>query len=269
MGTDPLVQSVRRHLAPGRLLPLGEAADGAWLAERAAAGVLRHVMDGMPGVRPGALRIALSDPGTAGRPAVPAPPSALPPGPVRIEAEFEAAVDRPLPVTAERVRAALTEAADDRLGLVVAAVDLRISGLLEKPEDARSRESTSEAESQAAVPAGSGPADGGDDTGAAAAGGTDSAVRTAALGVPGVARLTPAPYGGDRPVWIKDALPDGRGDTPPGRHVEIHLAVFADHRVLDVVRRVRSAAARAAAGGAPGQVTVAVVVPQVADTART
>ena len=34
--TDGLTAAVRKRLSPGRLLPLGGPADGAWIAERAA-----------------------------------------------------------------------------------------------------------------------------------------------------------------------------------------------------------------------------------------
>ncbi|GAA2460064.1 nucleopolyhedrovirus P10 family protein [Streptomyces macrosporus] len=274
MGVDRLAQTVRRQLGLGRLLPLGEAADGAWLMERAAVGVLRQAAGALRGVRPGRTRIDLADPDTAGRPLVPPPPSALPPGPLRIEAEFEAGVDRPLPVTAERLRAVLAGAADSRMGLVVSAVDLRITGLLEEPQDAPERESPSEAaETHDALPGDGGPPCGGspdaeDVTDPEAAGGAEAAVRAAVLAVPGVARLAPALGHGDRPVWIEDALPGDRGGAPPGRHVRIQLAISAEHRVLDVVRAARAAVASAAAAGAPGSVTVAVVVTEVTDLTR-
>ncbi|MEE1941535.1 nucleopolyhedrovirus P10 family protein [Streptomyces sp. TRM 70361] len=265
MVADQLTQAVRRQLGLGRLLPLGEAADGAWLTERAAAGVLRRAVDGLPGVRPGRLRLAPAGPDTAA-PAVPAPPSALPPGPVRIEADFAAGADEPLPVAAERLRTALAEAADSRLGLAVAAVDLRITGLLEGPDDTAAPEGAPEAD-----PGDDSPGDG-DTTGAEAAeretadtaeaaGGPEAAVRAAALAVPGVAHLAPLLGGAARPVRITETTGPG---GPSGRHVQIQLAVAGGHRALDVVREVRDAVARTA-DGAPGPVTVAVVVTEVTE----
>lgn len=274
MGMDRLAQTVRRQLDLGRLLPLGEAGDGAWLMERAAVGVLRQAAGALRGVRSGRMRIVLADPGTAGRPLVPPPPSALPPGPLRIEAEFEADADRPLPVAAERMRAVLAGAADSRIGLVVSAVDLRITGLLEEPQDAPEQESPPEAaKTHDALPGDGGPLGSGspgaeDVTDRGTAGGTEAAVRAAALAVPGVARLAPALGHGDRPVWTEDVLPGDSGGAPPRRHVRIQLAISAEHRVLDVVRAVRVAVASATAAGAPGPVTVAFVVTEVTDLAR-
>ncbi|MER7156642.1 hypothetical protein ABT366_38160, partial [Streptomyces lydicus] len=134
MAGNQLAQTVRRQLGIGRVLPLGGPADGSWIAERAAVGVLRTAAGLPAGVRLGPLRLSLADPGQAGEPAVPAPPSALPPGPLRIEAEFAAVADRPLPVLADQVRTALLEAAFQQLGLVVGVVDLRVGELLEAGE---------------------------------------------------------------------------------------------------------------------------------------
>ncbi|MDI3423402.1 hypothetical protein [Streptomyces luteolus] len=125
------MRAVREQLRLGRLLPLGEAADGAWIAERAAVQVLRPAGASVAGVRIDKLRLALAEPDAAGDPAVPAPPSALPPGPLRIAAELAVTADVPLPSTAARVRAALTAAAVERLGLVVAEVDLQVTELLD------------------------------------------------------------------------------------------------------------------------------------------
>ncbi|MCZ7461099.1 hypothetical protein [Streptomyces sp. WMMC940] len=128
--------AVRARLGLGRLLPLGTAADGAWLAERAAEPVLRRAAGKVPGVVPGGIRAGLADPGAAGTPTVPPPPAALPPGPLRIEADFAAAAAVPLPELAELLRAALFAAAREHLGLAVAVVDLRVTALLDAPPEA-------------------------------------------------------------------------------------------------------------------------------------
>lgn len=222
MVTDRLAQAVRQQLRLGRLLPLGGPEDGAWLTEGAADAVLRRAADAVPGVRLGALRIALADPEAAAPPAVPAPPSALPPGPLRAWAECAAAVDRPLPVTAERLRGALLGAAEDRLGLAVGAVDLRVTDVLDEVP-----ESTP-------PPAGQPPAEELTDDG--------SAIAAAVTAVPGVARLAPVL---------------GRGAVRvEGAHVRIELAVAPGHRALDVAREVRAAVAATA----PPPATVAVLV---------
>ncbi|MET8859495.1 nucleopolyhedrovirus P10 family protein, partial [Streptomyces sp. NPDC004579] len=135
MTADRWTQAVRQQLGLGRLLPLGLALDGAWITEEAAGSVLRRETAAVEGVRLGALRVALADPDLAGTPAVPPPPSALPPGPLRVTAEFRASVDptapgvEPLPAVAARLRLAVVSAATRLLGLDVAEVDLRVTDL--------------------------------------------------------------------------------------------------------------------------------------------
>ncbi|MFJ2475765.1 hypothetical protein ACIOWI_22635 [Streptomyces sp. NPDC087659] len=132
--------AVRARLGLGRLLPLGTAEDGAWLAERAAEPVLRRAAEEVPGVAPGRIRTGLADPGAAGAPAVPPPPAALPPGPLRIEAEFAAAPGASLPELAGSLRTALFTAGE-RLGLPVTVVDLRVTALLDAPPEPASTSS--------------------------------------------------------------------------------------------------------------------------------
>jgi hypothetical protein len=72
--TDGWTSAVRHQLGLGRLLPLGGPRDGAWIAEGAAGTVLRRAVDGVAGVRLGALRIAAVDPAGGYEPAVPPPP---------------------------------------------------------------------------------------------------------------------------------------------------------------------------------------------------
>ncbi|MEV4919610.1 hypothetical protein AB0K47_22715 [Streptomyces tirandamycinicus] len=134
-GAEGWTGAVRARQRLGRLLPLGTPGDGAWLAEQAAEKVLRRAAERVPGVLPGRIRVGLADPGSAGTPAVPPPPAALPPGPLRIEAEFAAIGAAPLVEPAERLRGALFTAAGERLGLRVTAVDLRITALLDGPPE--------------------------------------------------------------------------------------------------------------------------------------
>lgn len=134
MVADPWAREVRRQLGLGRLLPLGGAADGSWIAESAAAEVLRRAAAPLRGIRLGPLRLALADPATAVPPAVPPPPSALPVGPLRVTAEVAAAAGRPLPPLVDGVRAALWTASTEALGLVIEAVDLRVTELLDDAE---------------------------------------------------------------------------------------------------------------------------------------
>ncbi|ARX82567.1 hypothetical protein SMD44_01980 [Streptomyces alboflavus] len=119
------------------MLPLGGPGDGAWLAESAARSVLCGSAARVAGVRVTRLRVSLVERGAAPLSpdayvvAVPSPPSALPPGPLRISAEFQAATTEPLASAAARLRTALGSAAAERLGLVVTEVDLRVTGLME------------------------------------------------------------------------------------------------------------------------------------------
>ncbi|MEU3250287.1 nucleopolyhedrovirus P10 family protein [Streptomyces sp. NPDC006997] len=212
--TADWTQAVRQRLALGRLLPLGDPRDGAWLTEDAARTVLDRAALAVPGVRLGRTRIGPADPEHTHEPAVPPPPSALPPGPLRLTADFQASSAEPLPASAARLRAALAASAR-RLGLTVAEIDLRVTGLLEEvggpeptpaPEPPRAHEATGAVEARAAA---------------------------AALAVPGVDRLT-GTLG--RPVHLTDS--GGHGSLPRP-HVRLELAVRADHRAADVAREVR------------------------------
>jgi len=232
---DRWTQAVRHQLGLGRLLPLGGARDGAWISERAAEAVLRRAAEDMRGVRLGMLRIALTDPEDAQEAAVPPPPSALPPGPLRITADFAAAATEPLPATAERLRGLLAAAATERLGLTVTEVDLRVTALLDEdaeptavrlPEPARAAEPQSPDEER---------------------------ITDVVSAVPGVARLTGTLGGLGRAVHIEER----QGEAAlPHRHVRVELAVRADHRAVEVAREVR----RKVGEALPDHPTVAVLV---------
>ncbi|MGW6292973.1 nucleopolyhedrovirus P10 family protein [Streptomyces sp. NPDC055058] len=241
MTAERWTRAVREQVGLGRFLPLGGPRDGAWIAERAAASVLRSAARAVDGVRLDALRIGLAAPEEAGEPVVPAPASALPPGALRVTAECAATAAEPLPVTADRLRAALAGAAAERLGLEVAEVDLRVTELLDGFETSPVSTSPSESSaSSASVAADDVPADG-----------DARRVALAVLAVAGVARLTGTP---GRPVRLTV--------TPPGeaalshRHVRVDLAVEAGHRALDVARAVRAAVRETL----PDRPTVAVLV---------
>ncbi|MFI5859421.1 nucleopolyhedrovirus P10 family protein [Streptomyces parvulus] len=256
---DRWTRTMRERLGLGRLLPLGGARDGAWIAERAAREVLLDAARGVAGVRPGDLRVGLADPEDTGEPALPQPPGALPPGPLRVTADFTAVVGgvaagaEPLPTVAGRLRAVLAEAATERLGLTVTDVDLRATGLRDTgtgtdtdsgPEHDRDRDAGRE-------PREAGPRD--EEAARADAvdrDGDEGRVATAALGVAGVARLAGVL---GRPVHLTESPAEG---ALPRRHVRVELAVAADHRAVEVARRVRSAVSEAL----PDHPSVAVVV---------
>ncbi|MET7887281.1 nucleopolyhedrovirus P10 family protein [Streptomyces avermitilis] len=240
MTADRWTQEVRHLLRLGRLLPLGLPHDGSWITESAADSVLRRAADPLREVRLGTLRISLADPEQqVYEPVVPPPPGALPPGPLRIIAEFTVSADPtapgadPLPTTAARLRLALAAAAAERVGLTVMEVDLQVTELSSgdavpvavRPDDAR----------PAAEPTGA----------------DEFRAASAALSVPGVAHLTDAL---GRPVHIEDV--GGGKTTLPHRHVRVEVAVTADQRTADVARAVRSAVTESL----PDHPSVAVVV---------
>lgn len=228
------------------MLPLGEPRDGAWIAQDAAEAVLRRAARELPGVRLDTLRFATADPDAAYEPVVPEPPGALPPGPLRVTAQFAAAAFAPLPTTASRLRTALALAASERLGLVVAEVDLRVTALL---DDTEAGDGDGEA---AAERPGPGPESGRPPRPAGAVReGDEARAAGAALSVPGVSALTDVL---GRAVRLEE-----RWDTTaalPRRHARVEVAVRADHRALEVARGVRAAVSEAL----PDRPTVAVLV---------
>ncbi|QOV39241.1 nucleopolyhedrovirus P10 family protein [Streptomyces ferrugineus] len=236
---DGWARAVRDQVGLGRLLPLGGARDGAWISERAAEAALRRAAGDMRGVRLGALRIALTDPEEAHEAAVPPPPSALPPGPLRVSADFAARATEPLPATADRLRALLADAAADRLGLTVTEVDLRVTALLDGDEEGD---------------AGPAPVRRPEPARAAEPGDPDEErVAAAALAVPGVVGLTGVLGGLGHAVHIEQR----RSATALAhRHMRVEIAVSADRRALDVAREVRRKVREAVAD----RPTVAVLV---------
>ncbi|MFI6350889.1 nucleopolyhedrovirus P10 family protein [Streptomyces sp. NPDC050560] len=233
MTVDSWTQTVRGRLGLGRLLPLGGPEDGAWLAESAAAAALRHAARTVAGAALGTLRIGPAEdgPGAAAAPgAVPPPPSALPPGPLRVTADLSVREGEPIPPVAGRLRTALAAAAADRLGLRVTAVDLRVTGF--HPPGA-------------GTPGPDG-ADGGVREAAAPGGGEAGRLAQAARSVAGVAALAGVL---GRPVVVE--APD---EGP--RRVRVEIAVRPGPRALDTARAVRAALAAVLPAGD----TVAVLV---------
>ncbi|MET8081608.1 nucleopolyhedrovirus P10 family protein [Streptomyces sp. NPDC005303] len=233
MTAEQWARTVRHQLGLGRLLPLGGPRDGAWISEEAARAVLAAAAKDLHGVRLDAVRIGLADPEDTHEPAVPPPPGALPPGPLRLTAEFGATPAEPLPVTAERLRTVLAGTAAGLLGLELGEVDLRVTALLDEdaePSPVRQPEPPRPAETER---------------------GDEALATVAALAVPGVGRLTGLL---GPPVHISDRTTGG--GSLPRRHVRVELAVGADRRAVDVAREVR-AAVGAALSDRP---TVAVLV---------
>lgn len=235
---DGLTRTVREQLALGRLLPLGDAGEALWIAESAVVARLRRTAAGVPGVRLGAVEVRLAAADHHAGAAV-APPGALPHGPLRLTAGFEAAVDEPLPRLAERLRAALGAAVRDGLGAKVEAVDLRVTGLL----GSAGAEGRGGAADEKPGPAGVGPA---------IVEGTAGAVEAAVRAVPGVAGLTRRLSGFGPGVRVLD--------TPAAREVHIQLAVTPERPAVTVARAAAAAARSAAQRGTAARVTTALVV---------
>ncbi|WP_319053329.1 hypothetical protein [Streptomyces europaeiscabiei] len=266
MKTEAWTQAVRHQLGLGRLLPLGGPGDGTWITEQAAVRALGRAASGIPGVRLGTLRIGSAPPEPEPEPepvpesvpesAVPPPPvpppvSALPPGPLRIEAAFTAPLGQPLSETADRLRSTLLHAATERLGLATVSADLRVTDLHEGPDETGVKSRTTARPMRPAPEAAvarSSPLV----TGTGSTQGLAGELAGVATGVPGVARLTAVL--GSRPVRTEDH------DDPPGRHVEIQFAVAAGHHPWVVARAVREAVGAAATTGTAGPVTVAVLI---------
>ncbi|GAA1918201.1 hypothetical protein GCM10009716_28850 [Streptomyces sodiiphilus] len=283
MSSDSLLRAVRRQLALGRLLPLGPPADSSWIAERAAVSVLRHLARELPGIRVDALRLGPDpdaasagrwepgppDGGTGGRAA--APMGAVTGGPLRIEASFAATAAQPLPARAQQLRTVLNRGAADRLGLDVARVDLVVTGLLEEGEDA-GPESAHDGRGGAPVSGpdghrppvltsgGSGTPPGRGADGTVRRGSLTAAVTAGVLGVPGVMRPEERADGTGADVSVSDTR------QPPARHVGLRLVVDGHRRVPEVVRQARAAAVRRAGPGAPGPLSVSVVVTEAVTT---
>ncbi|MEU5667671.1 nucleopolyhedrovirus P10 family protein [Streptomyces longwoodensis] len=236
---DDWTRAVRAQVGLGRLLPLGGPRDGAWITEDAVATVLRAAGREVPGVRLGRLRVGPADEqGTteaadAGQeahgPVVPIPPSGLPPGPLRVSAECAAGPAEPLPSAAARLRAVLSAAAAERLGLTVTEVDVRVTTLLDEdpapepaPEPGREPEAA-----RLDVP------DGGD----------EARVALVALDVPGVAGLTGRLGGLSRAVHLEYPRPGETREAAalPRRHARVELSLRPGHRAVDVARQVRTA----------------------------
>lgn len=257
--TEAWTQAVRSQLDLGRLLPLGGPHDGTWITEQAAVQALGRAAAEIPGVRLESLRIGSAPLQPLSEPAVRPPASALPPGPLTIEAAFTASLVRPLPETADELRSTLLGAATEQLGLATVTADLRVTALREVPEagmTSRTAATTMRPTPEAAAARSSPPV-----TGTGSMRGLARELAAVAAGVPGVARLTAVL--GSRPVRVEDH------DDPPGRHIEVHLAVGPGHHPLQVARAVREAVAEAATTHTPGPATVAVLITETAAWRRT
>lgn len=116
--TRRVMDVVRMELRPGRPVPLGDDDEDLWVMEAVAARTLRAAAETVPGVRAGSCRITPPDTGR---------------GEVTVRLEVHAPLGVPLEEAAEEVRRRVTGAARLRLGLRLAAVDIRIVDLVDGP----------------------------------------------------------------------------------------------------------------------------------------
>ncbi|MEU1925326.1 hypothetical protein AB0H23_04410 [Streptomyces albogriseolus] len=276
MMADRWTRMVRQQVGLGRFLPLGGPYDGAWIAERAASGVLRGAAEReVPEVRLGGVRIGLADPGEAAEPAVPAPPSALPPGPLRLTAEFAATAAWPLPETASRLRTALAVTATERIGLDLTEVDLRVTELLDT-EPPASRPGTPETRGGTDTSGGAGMPGAADTSGAGTPGDADTprAARTPGVadtsGAADTARGAGTPETADTPGG---AGASGDADTPgdagmPGSAGAYGAVEPEAARAPDSAGGFGAAGVAGAVGGGPEGERVAAVVLRVPGVSR-
>lgn len=229
MSSEQWARAVREQLRLGRVLPLGVTAAPVWITEQAAVFVLRDAARGVAGARVGMMRMA-----PAGAAALPAgaPPGAVPRGPLRLDAGFEAAQGAPIPDTAERLRTALWEAARRRVGLDLAAVDLTVTGLLDGVSAGPPEETgVAPGDDAGGMPGGDvgSPPYGGPDAASGARDGGEAEDEASALvrALPGVAGLSARLGGFAAGVQVRR---DG---------VQAQIAVAAGHRPVDVALRVR------------------------------
>lgn len=111
---DRVISAVRAEVRLGAMLPLDDPAHDLRIAESAAAKVLRHAADTIPGARAASCRLTATGDGTA----------------IHVTMTLAAALDQPLPARAAQVRRAVLHAAEHQLGLAVTSVDLKIDAVL-------------------------------------------------------------------------------------------------------------------------------------------
>jgi hypothetical protein len=114
--TRRIMDVVRLELRPGRPVPLGDPGEDLWIMETVAARTLRAAAETVPGVRAGSCRLLERGADDEA-------------GAVGVRLDIHAPVGVPLPPLIARVRERVREAADLELGLVVGAVDIRVTDL--------------------------------------------------------------------------------------------------------------------------------------------
>ncbi|RZB13313.1 Asp23/Gls24 family envelope stress response protein [Streptomyces sp. F001] len=112
---DRVMDIVRAEVRLGRLLPLDDPVRDLFIAETAAAKVLRRAADMVTGARAASCRLTPADADTG----------------VHVAMTLAANLGRPLTETADRVRSQVRKAAAQSLGLTVTAIDLEVIDVLD------------------------------------------------------------------------------------------------------------------------------------------
>ncbi|MET8941098.1 Asp23/Gls24 family envelope stress response protein [Streptomyces rubiginosohelvolus] len=114
---DRVMDVVRLELRPGRPLPLGEADEDLRIMENVAARALRRAAEEVPGVRAGSCRLG----GT----------------PVDVDLSVHVPLTTPdVPALAQQIRDRVGVTADERLGLHLGEINVRITDLVSEDEAA-------------------------------------------------------------------------------------------------------------------------------------
>ncbi|MFE9384865.1 Asp23/Gls24 family envelope stress response protein [Streptomyces sp. NPDC007025] len=129
--TQRVMDIVRVELRPGHPLPLAPPPEDLWIMETAAARTLRAAAEQVPGVRAGSCRIVpepdSAEPDSAGRVSVRLGIQVL----LSVSEPSEPSEPSDLPGLADAVRLRVERAADRYLGLRTAAVDVRVTDLVD------------------------------------------------------------------------------------------------------------------------------------------
>lgn len=136
---ERVMQVVRAELRPGPLVPLGKLDEDNWIAEAAAAQVLREAADQLLGVSAGSCRLR---PASTPDDIRLSPGGRLPRGPLRLRIEVAVRPDWEFSRVADTVRARLFTAATEELGIDLRQIDVAVVDLLGGPAKADGRSET-------------------------------------------------------------------------------------------------------------------------------
>ncbi|MGF1426136.1 hypothetical protein [Kitasatospora sp. LaBMicrA B282] len=123
---DRIMETVRTELRPGPLLPLGRPEDDDWITESAAARVLRHAAETLPGILAGRCHLRPAD-GTGERPL---PGTRLPRRPLALHLDIAITTDWTTQDAARAVRRRVARAGTDELGVTIERIDVTVADVI-------------------------------------------------------------------------------------------------------------------------------------------